>query len=75
MTMATSPVLIILTDLERVELEVLARARKVSLRLVQRAWIVLAAADGQHNAQIARDLGIPTSTRCGPGAAGLPRRA
>jgi transposase len=28
------------------------------LRMVQRAWILLAAADGQYNAQIARDLGV-----------------
>lgn len=62
MTMTTSPVLIILTDRDRAELEVLARARKAPLRSVQRAWIVLAAADGQHNAQIARDLGVHLDT-------------
>ena len=62
MTMATSPVLIILTDQDRAELEVLARARKAPLRMVQRAWIVLAAAGGQHNAQIARDLGVHVDT-------------
>ncbi len=62
------PVLIILTDRDRVELESLARARKAPLRMVQRAWLVLAAADGRYNAQIARDLG--TSTPCGPGVAG-----
>ena len=62
MTMATSPVLIILTDRDRAELETLARARKAPLRTVQRAWIVLAAADGQHNAQIARDLGVHVDT-------------
>ena len=61
-TMATSPVLIILTDRERAELNVLARARKAPLRSVQRAWIVLAAADGQRNAQIARDLGVHVDT-------------
>ena len=43
--MATSPVLITLTDQDRAELEALARARKAPLRAVQRAWIVLAAAD------------------------------
>jgi transposase len=32
------------------------------LRSVQRAWIVLAAADGQHNAEIARDLGLHVDT-------------
>jgi hypothetical protein len=46
MTKATSPVLIILTDRDRAELETVARARKAPLRSVQRAWIVLAAADG-----------------------------
>ena len=60
--MTTSPVLIILTDRDRAELEALARARKAPLRTVQRAWIVLAAADGQPNAQIARDLGLHVDT-------------
>ena len=62
MTTTTSPVLITLTDRDRAELEDLARARKAPLRTVQRAWIVLAAADGQHNAQIARDLGLHVDT-------------
>ena len=57
-TATSSPVLIILTDRDRAELESLARARKAPLRSVQRAWIVLAAANGQYNAQIARDLGL-----------------
>ena len=61
-TMTTSPVLIILTDRERAELNALARARKAPLRAVQRAWIVLAAADGQHNALIARELGVHVDT-------------
>jgi transposase len=60
--MTTSPVLIILTDRDRAALEALARARKAPLRSVQRAWIVLAAADGQHNAQIARDMGVHVDT-------------
>jgi len=58
----SSPVLIILTDRDRAELESLARARKAPLRSVQRACIVLAAADGQDNAQIARDLRIHVDT-------------
>ncbi|PZS26878.1 MAG: IS630 family transposase [Pseudonocardiales bacterium] len=62
MTTATSPVLITLTDRDRAGLEALARARKAPLRSIQRAWIVLAAADGQHNAQIARDLGLHVDT-------------
>lgn len=62
MTTATSPVLITLTDQERAELKSLARARKAPLRMVQRAWIVLAASDGQPNARIARDLGVHVDT-------------
>lgn len=62
MTTTSSPVLITLTDPDRAELETVARARKAPLRSVQRAWIVLAAADGQHNAQIARDLGLHVDT-------------
>jgi DNA-directed RNA polymerase specialized sigma24 family protein len=62
MTMATSPVLNILTDQDRAELEGLDRARNAPLRAVQRAWIVLAAADGQPNSHIARDLGVHVDT-------------
>jgi len=58
----SSPVLIILTDQDRAELESLARARKAPLRSVQRACIVLAAADGQLNAQIARAVGVHIDT-------------
>ena len=58
----SSPVLIILTDRDRAELESLTRARKAQLRTVQRACIVLAAADGQDNAQIARDLSTHVDT-------------
>ena len=61
-TTTCSPVLIILTDRDRVELESLARARKAPLRSVQRACIILAAADGDSNAQIARDLGLHLDT-------------
>jgi len=61
-TTTSSPVLIILTDRDRAELESVARARKAPLRSVQRAWIVLAASDGQHNAAIARDLGLHLDT-------------
>jgi transposase len=62
MTMASSPVLIILTDRDRAELESVARARKAPLRSVQRACIIVAAADGHSNAKIARDLGIHVDT-------------
>jgi FixJ family two-component response regulator len=61
-TTTASPVLIILTDRVRAELESLARARKTPLRSVQRACIVLAGAAGDCNAQIARDLGICVHT-------------
>jgi transposase len=62
MTSTSSPVLITLTDRDRAELQKLARARKAPLRMVQRAWIVLAAADGHANAQIARDLSVHVDT-------------
>lgn len=62
MTTASSPVLITLTDRDRAELESLARARKAPLRSVQRASIILAAAGGGTNAQIARDLGVCIDT-------------
>lgn len=61
-TTTSSPVLIILTDRDRAGLECLARARKAPLRSVQRACIILAAADGHSNAQIARDLGLHVDT-------------
>ena len=61
-TTTSSPVLIILTNRDRAELESLARARKAPLRSVQRACIILAAARGDSNAQIARDLSIHLDT-------------
>lgn len=61
-TTTSSPVRIILTDRDRAQLQSLARARKAPLRCVQRACIILAAADGQYNAQIARDLGVHVDT-------------
>ena len=62
MTSTTSPVLITLTDQDRAELNRLARARKAPLRMVQRACIVLAAAAGDSNASIARDVGLHVDT-------------
>lgn len=62
MTATSSPVLIMLTDQDRAELESLARARKAPLRSIQRACIILAAADGHANAQIARTLGLHVDT-------------
>lgn len=40
----------------------LARARKAPLRTVHRAYSILAAAGGQYNAQIARDLDLHVDT-------------
>lgn len=60
--MTSSPVLVTLSTHERAELEKLARARKAPLRMVQRACIVLAAADGRYNAQIAREVGVHVDT-------------
>jgi hypothetical protein len=47
-----------LTDEERVELSKLARSQLSSVRLVQRARIVLLAADGMQNKGIAQQLGV-----------------
>lgn len=60
--MTSSPVLVTLSNHERAELEKLARARKAPLRMVQRACIVLAAADGRYNASIAREVGVHVDT-------------
>jgi transposase len=61
-TTTSSPVLIILPDRDRAELESLALARKAPLRSVQRACIILAAADGDSNAEIAREVGVYVNT-------------
>jgi len=53
---------IVLTDLEREQLERLSRGRRVSVRLAQRASIVLHAADGLENKQIGTLLGITRQT-------------
>ena len=49
---------IVLTDEERVELSKLARSQLSSVRLMQRARIVLLAADGMQNKDIAQQLGV-----------------
>lgn len=49
---------IVLEPSQREELERLARGRRVSVRLAERARIVLHAADGLENQQIAQTLGI-----------------
>lgn len=55
---------IVPTDEQREELERLSRARRVSVRLAQRASIVLLAAQGMENKQIGERLGI-TRQRAG----------
>ena len=50
------------TDEQRGQLQKLARARKVSVRLAQRANIVLMAADGKTNKAIAEKLGTERRT-------------
>jgi transposase len=49
---------IVLSDKERAELMRLARSKLTSVRLVQRARIVLLAADGVQNKDIAEQLGV-----------------
>lgn len=51
-----------LTDKERHDLEKLVRRRKTPQQIALRGRIVLAAADGQNNAQIAREFGINVET-------------
>jgi len=53
---------IVLTDQHREELERISRGRRVSVRLAQRASIVLLAADGLENKQIGERLGITRQT-------------
>ncbi len=48
---------ITLTDEERTTLTKWSRGRSTPARLIQRAQIVLAAADGRENKEIAADLG------------------
>jgi len=47
---------------ERRGLETLARGHRTAQQMALRARIILAAADGRNNAQIARDLGIEADT-------------
>ena len=58
----SSPDRIVLTGRQRQELHRLARAGRTEQRLVQRATIVLRAADGQPNSTIALSLGICEDT-------------
>ena len=49
---------IVLTNEEHAELSKLVRSRRTSVRLAQRARIVLLAADGIRNKDIAEQLGV-----------------
>ena len=49
---------IVLTDAERTELSKLSRSKRTSVRLVQRSRIVLLAAQGLQNQEIAAQLGV-----------------
>jgi transposase len=49
---------IVLTDAERAELTKLVRSKRTSVRLAQRARIVLLAAQGLQNQVIAEQLGV-----------------
>jgi transposase len=53
---------IVLTDAERAELEGWARRRTSAAGLAMRSRIVLAAADGESNSDLARRLGVSRST-------------
>ena len=57
-----SPFVIELSDEDRDQLEALVRRRTAEQRIVVRARIVLAAADGEENATIAEDLGVALNT-------------
>jgi transposase len=54
--------IIILTEEQRSQLQSYARGRKVAQRLVERSNIILLAADGKENLQIAEELGISRHT-------------
>ncbi|MGH3794887.1 MAG: helix-turn-helix domain-containing protein [Pseudonocardiaceae bacterium] len=56
------PVVVDLTDGERVRLEQWARRRKSAQALAQRSRIVLACAQGRSNTEIAAELGVARDT-------------
>jgi putative transposase len=56
------PPAVLLTDAQRQELESFTRRRSAPQQLVLRARIILAAADGLNNSQVARRLGISAET-------------
>ena len=66
---------ITLTDEDRATLERWSRSRSTEARLVERARIVLLAAEGQENKHIATELLASPAPRLADGATGLPDRA
>ena len=57
-----SPFVIVLTDEDREQLEALVRRRSAEHRMVLRARIVLAAADGEENARLAERFEVALNT-------------
>ena len=57
-----SPFVIVLSDEVRDQLESLARRRAAQQRMVLRARIVLAAANGDENAGLAEEFGVALNT-------------
>lgn len=57
-----SPFVVVLSDEGRQRLEVLSRRQTAERRMVVRACIVLAAADGEDNVRIADRLGVAVNT-------------
>jgi len=56
------PPLVALSDAERRELEALVRGHQTAQQVALRARIILAAADGENNTQLARRLGVEADT-------------
>jgi len=53
---------VVLTDTARAELESMSRSRSLPHALVQRAQIILAAADGQNNREVSQTVGVSYPT-------------
>src|SRR6266702_1234080 len=62
MQKGTKPAELTLSEEERKELEALVRRHSTPQQLAKRAKIVLAAAEGKRNAEIARELSISVDT-------------
>ena len=55
-------VAVVLSAAEREELEKLTRSRKVAVRVAERSWIILLAAEGKQNQEIAKICGVTRRT-------------